>query len=303
LTNNKLILTIINTLFMKNSLKFSTQTKMVSGFTVIIVLIVIALSVALYSFNNIIQVQNKVKESFRVTRSLTQLRTDENHLSVLMGQFMYSQNTTEREKYMHEIIKTRGIAEQSFNQIKLAIIDIPGTRDEFDEIERLLISLSDIESNLKEMVSQNKIEEAHNLFSEKQVPLFEEIGRHLLILEKILDDRTESLDQQSKRVVNNTYITLITLATVLVIVSLIIIIGIRRMLARVSDEMKEGVAILGTSSAEIQTTVAEISTSAAETATAIAETTTTMEEIRQTSTVSSQSKKLVVQLTKIIRVS
>jgi len=291
LTNNKLILTIINTLFMKNSLKFSTQTKMVSGFTVIIVLIVIALSVALYSFNNIIQVQNKVKESFRVTRSLTQLRTDENHLSVLMGQFMYSQNTTEREKYMHEIIKTRGIAEQSFNQIKLAIIDIPGTRDEFDEIERLLISLSDIESNLKEMVSQNKIEEAHNLFSEKQVPLFEEIGRHLLILEKILDDRTESLDQQSKRVVNNTYITLITLATVLVIVSLIIIIGIRRMLARVSDEMKEGVAILGTSSAEIQTTVAEISTSAAETATAIAETTTTMEEIRQTSIVSSQKAK------------
>ena len=59
-------------------------------------------------------------------------------------------------------------------------------------------------------------------------------------------------------------------------------------LKNITSEIRNGVNILGSSSAEILSTVTEISTGAAETATAVSETTTTVEEVRQTAMVSNQ---------------
>ncbi|MDD2798451.1 MAG: methyl-accepting chemotaxis protein [Bacteroidales bacterium] len=56
----------------------------------------------------------------------------------------------------------------------------------------------------------------------------------------------------------------------------------------ITTDIRNGINILGTSSAEILSTVTEISTGASETAAAVSETTTTVEEVRQTAMVSNQ---------------
>ena len=65
-------------------------------------------------------------------------------------------------------------------------------------------------------------------------------------------------------------------------------------LKNITTDIKNGINILSTSSAEILTTVTEISTGAAETATSVSETTTTVEEVRQTAMVSNQKAQLMM---------
>jgi methyl-accepting chemotaxis protein len=65
-------------------------------------------------------------------------------------------------------------------------------------------------------------------------------------------------------------------------------------LRRVTQELKEGVGMLGTSASEILATTTQIATGAAETATGVSETTATVEEVKQTSLVAGQKAKAVM---------
>ena len=65
-------------------------------------------------------------------------------------------------------------------------------------------------------------------------------------------------------------------------------------LKSITYEIRNGITVLGTSTAEILSTVTEISTGAAETATSVSETTTTVEEVRQTAILSSQKAQLLM---------
>jgi methyl-accepting chemotaxis protein len=81
---------------------------------------------------------------------------------------------------------------------------------------------------------------------------------------------------------------LFILGSILVILVISIAIWTLRIVRKISEEIKSGVEILGTASADILSAVTEISAGAAETATAVTETTTTIEEVRQTAMVSNQ---------------
>ena len=73
-----------------------------------------------------------------------------------------------------------------------------------------------------------------------------------------------------------------------IILAIFIMFTVLKLLKDISEELRNGVNVLGTSASEILTTVTEISTGAAETATAISETTTTVEEVRQTAMLSNE---------------
>jgi methyl-accepting chemotaxis protein len=64
-------------------------------------------------------------------------------------------------------------------------------------------------------------------------------------------------------------------------------------LREMNRELREGFAILATSSTEILATVSQVAASASETATAVSETSTTAEEVRQTAHLSNQKARLV----------
>ncbi len=65
-------------------------------------------------------------------------------------------------------------------------------------------------------------------------------------------------------------------------------------LRRMTQELQEGIGMLGTSASEILATTTQIATGAAETATGVSETTTTVEEVKQTAQVASQKAKSVM---------
>ena len=65
-------------------------------------------------------------------------------------------------------------------------------------------------------------------------------------------------------------------------------------LRRMTQELQEGIGMLGTSATEIMATATQIAAGAAETATAVSETTATVEEVKQTSLMASQKAKAVM---------
>ena len=65
-------------------------------------------------------------------------------------------------------------------------------------------------------------------------------------------------------------------------------------LRRMTQELQEGIGMLGTSASEILATTTQIASGAAETATGVSETTTTVEEVKQTAQIASQKAKAVM---------
>jgi methyl-accepting chemotaxis protein len=68
-------------------------------------------------------------------------------------------------------------------------------------------------------------------------------------------------------------------------------------LSNMTREIRKGVEILATSASEIFATTTQVATGASETATAVSETTTTVEEVKQTTLVSNQKAKYVLEST------
>ena len=66
-------------------------------------------------------------------------------------------------------------------------------------------------------------------------------------------------------------------------------------LRRMTQQLQEGIGMLGTSASEILATTTQIASGAAETATGVSETTTTVEEVKQTAQVASQKARSVLE--------
>lgn len=97
-----------------------------------------------------------------------------------------------------------------------------------------------------------------------------------------LDNKVKELSKMTDFVLNGSLISLLILGIGQIVLVVVMSNRIKSLFKSIIVEIKDGVSVISTASAEVQTTAAEVSTSVAETATSIAETTTTIEEIRQT---------------------
>jgi methyl-accepting chemotaxis protein len=270
--------------------KMSFKAKILGAIAVIVTAIVIALVIVINSLTGLVEINQKLDESYRITRVLSGLRADNARIRTLILEAIDPANV-DFEIMLNQAAEAMDKIRDQLNYIENRILDQDELQRLFDDIKRTSAESNEIRLQQLDLIRAGQHDEASVLFRGRSYILYDIVYQNLSELEKLLLDENEMLQQQADTAAVTTYISLIAIGTIAGLLVIIVVIGIFRMISRIAKEMKEAVVVLGASTAEIQTTVAEISTGANETATAISETTTTIEEIRQTSMVANNKSK------------
>jgi methyl-accepting chemotaxis protein len=275
---------------MNNSFKLSFKSRLLVGFTGIIIAVVVALVIAIGSLRRLVDVNEKLDESFQITRLVAQMRADNTRIRTLLLEAVDPdyENPEEILSQISDELK------QLFSELEAIEKGIAGN-EEAMTIFRVIKEKSQVSRELRErqieLVKNRNYAEAEGLFRGTSYTTYEEVYQKSNELEKVVNQINEQLKNQADSLARSSNITLLIIGVIVLVFTVFIVVAIFRMITRISKELKEGITVLGSSTSEIQTTVAEISTGAAETATAISETTTTIEEIRQTSMVAGKKAK------------
>ncbi|MDO8897644.1 MAG: methyl-accepting chemotaxis protein [Bacteroidales bacterium] len=271
--------------------RISSRNKIIIGFSAIIIGIIIALIIILFNLNHIMTSKKSLDTALRSVNELTQIRAHQNRINALLLSVILEKDATESAAHIEEY----AILWKDVDEILIELeIDLQINQDALMKFKALVPFINDLKKQHDRFLEINKdgqSDAAQFFFKQEVRPYSEDLRQKIFELQRVISTYTEDLFVQTNATISSSYNSMMVIGLILIVIISIIIIGIFRMIARISRDIKEGVAVLGTSSAEIQTTVAEVATGAAETATAISETTTTVEEIRQTSIVSGQKAK------------
>ena len=266
----------------------STKLKLIISLAVLITAVFSALTVAITGINDNARVEQEMKETFEISRNLNQLQSIENELRASLLEILVSPQSEYLDGQIVAIENKLKVAGEKISLIRSGFGNMTDQMADFGEIQALLIEYHAFIDKQIAQLKKGEFDIVTEQAMGSQQDLYTSILSKIFALEQQLNVNTaEAVEASSKKMTANTY-KLITAASFISIILLIVTWSVLRMLSRISRELKEGVNVIGTSSAEIRTTVAEVSTGATETATAISETTTTIEEIRQTSMVASQ---------------
>ncbi|MDA3943370.1 MAG: methyl-accepting chemotaxis protein [Bacteroidetes bacterium] len=276
---------------MKNYFNIGSRAKIIIGFTVILASLAVILTVSFISFERIYEFQHKVEHMLQVTNKMTQIEAHENMMHSLVLEAMLYEDEDRQKLVFSKIENLEKEILGNIDQIDKDLVSIPEANELFYDIKKLLDEYRKNRIEQIALINEDKNSWAMQISRTIQTPLFDIISDKLNQLEKILEAETQKLDTEAVVILSKSKNIITILGVILFIAAILIILGIFRMISNISKDIKKGILVLGTSSAEIQTTVAEISTGTTETSTAISETTTTVEEIRQTSQVSNQKAK------------
>lgn len=271
--------------------KISSRTKIIIGLSAIITGVIIALLIIYFSLNSIMTSKKSLDIALRSVNELTQVRSHQNRISTLLLSTIILDDAKASAVHLNEFDSRWKNVTELLDEIQIDLKDNQEALKEFNELIPLIENLKKQHDQFIEKIKAGLVEDAHRFYIEEVSDSAEELRLNILNLQEVINDYTADLHAQSDATFKSAFNMMAIIGFVLLVIISIIIIGILRMFAHISRDIKEGVTVLGTSVAEIQTTVAEVATGAAETATAISETTTTVEEIRQTSILSGQKAK------------
>ncbi len=280
---------------MKYFTNLGSRVKLAFGFSIIVLALITILVISFINIERIIRIQNKLEETLEVMVNIEKIKSNEYLVRSLILEAIMSDDANHQTEVFNEMEMVVNDINTAVNNIDSKIRNIPQSEEVFIRaVKNMQKYDKNREQQVKLIIGGDK-EQAKTISAEVQTDLFVLIKNELRTLEGLIEKETQSLQDESHQVMASSKSTMIILGVILFITVLIIITGIFRMFNRLSVDIKEGISVLGTSSAEIQTTVAEISTGTTETSTAISETTTTIEEIRQTSKIASQKSKAMLE--------
>ena len=280
---------------MKSTFKLSTRARLFLGFGLIILSVIIIVIVMLRNITESNASQILMIRSFEITRSLTQLRSDENRIRAMTLEMIISKDVTRRDTLQKAIFVRVGEIESRVSTIEQLLDNSPNELSQFREIKNMMSQYRENRKAQIALILQGKTDEAMAFAFNVQNSLYEDIRLRILALEKGLDTYSHEIVTSDDALARTELITLISMGVGMIILSIVLIGWMMRMLRKIAEEIRTGVNILGTSASEILATVTEVSTGATETATAVSETTTTMEEIRQTSLMANQKAQSVLE--------
>ena len=269
----------------------SFRARLLIGFSIILIGITATWIIAMNSLNLIVAAKAELDIAQDTARELTNLRADQNRLNTLLLLATISESSEDSKQHLDELAKIWNSIDQIVSEMELTLQDNTAVLPAFREVAIWKDRSRQNQMRQIEHINNEQPEAAMQVYREVVQAGWETLRNHINTLETQLEKQGDVLLAQSDARVNRSNFSLTSIGIVVILIVLLIILGTMRMITRITDDIKEGISILGSSSTEIQATVAEISTGAAETATAISETTTTIEEIRQTSMVSGKKAK------------
>ena len=279
---------------MNSSDKLSTQNKLLVGFGVIIIAIIIMVTISYRSITRINGLHQDMIHLEHTTIQFHHLGYDEVTIRALSFELLFEKDVRSKDSLINKIqLKTSEI-ESDLAELENSLVRFPDQNLMLREIAKTLRKNISNQMAFTAFVKQGKIEEAHNYIDTTLIPIYKNNESTILNLENDLDKISSKFSEDYASLIATINYTLLLLGLSVILISCFIAVTTFVMLKRISKEIKTGVAVLGTSAAEILSTVTEISTGAAETATAVSETTTTVEEVRQTAMVSYQKSQSLI---------
>ena len=275
---------------MNNTFQLSFKLRLIIGFAGIIIAFILAISVAIGSSRQLIEINQQLDNSFRLTRIVAEFRADNTRIRTLLLEAL-NPDSGNSEEILSQISNELSQVKTELEELEKGI----ATDEEAMAIFTTIVEKSQDLMNLRlkqlELIRNKNFAEAEVLFRGASYTTYEMVYQQSRELERVVIRSNEELKKQTDLLSIRSNNTLYSIGIVALLLIVFITGAIMRMTGRISKELKDGIAVLGTSSAEILTTIAEISTGATETATAISETTTTVEEIRQTSMLAGKKAK------------
>jgi methyl-accepting chemotaxis protein len=269
----------------------SFRARLLLGFSVILIGITATWIIAMNSLNVIIKAKAELDIAQDAARELTNLRSDQNRLNTLLLLATISESSDQSQQHLDELAEIWSSIDQIVSEMEITLEDNTTVLPTFREVAVWKDRSRQNQMQQIEHINNEQPEAALEVYREVVQVGWETLRNHINTLETQLEKQGDVLLAQSNARVNRSNFSLTTIGIAVILIVLLIIMGTMRMITQITEDIKEGINVLGSSSSEIQATVAEISTGAAETATSISETTTTVEEIRQTSMVSGKKAK------------
>lgn len=269
----------------------SFRGRLIIGFTIILIGILATWIIAMNSLSQIVQAKEELDVAQDTARDLVQLRADQNSLNTLLILASIAESSEESQQHLNELATIWKSIDHNVSEMEITLINNVDVLPAFKKVSEWKDRSRQNQMQQIELINSGDMDAAMGVYREVVQVGWETLRGHIQTLEEQLESQGEILLEESNRRMNRSNFLLTSIGFVVIVLVLIIVISTVRMITRITKDIKEGVNILGSSSAEIQTTVTEVSTAAAETATAISETTATVEEIRQTSMVSNKKAK------------
>lgn len=261
----------------------SARRRILFNFRIILGSILVMLTIIVVGVFAMKSIEQQLQQAYRASGKLKSVQADNlEAVSLLSG--LIGADGASRLSMMEQISQLR-------QSLPLQLQQLESQLGQWDEYPGLLKEVNVVFSRYDQAVmlmEGNRKEEAQILFQETIQPAGMQVNTYIKALNVKLDERVKKLSGLTDFVLNGSLISLLILGIAQFIVAFSISRRIIWMFRRILREIREGVVVISSSSAEILTTVAEVSAGAAETASSIAETTSTVEEIRQTSNLSNE---------------
>lgn len=261
----------------------SARRRILFNFRIILGSILVMLTIIVVGVFAMKSIEQQLQQAYRASGKLKSAQSDNLEAVSLLSALMGADGAS-RLSMMEQISQLR-------QSLPLQLQQLESQLWQWDEYSGLLKEVNVVFSRYDQAVmlmEGNRKEEAQILFQKTIQPAGMQVNTYIKALNVKLDERVKKLSGLTDFVLNGSLISLLILGIAQFIVAFSISRRIIWMFRRILREIREGVVVISSSSAEIQTTVAEVSAGAAETASSIAETTSTVEEIRQTSNLSNE---------------
>jgi methyl-accepting chemotaxis protein len=275
---------------MQSTLKINFKTRLRIGFLGIIISVVLAMVVSIGSQRQLVDVNQQLDQSFQIAQLVAGFRADNTRIRTLLLEAV-NPELVNVGRFLNEVETTLGALLNELNEIETGIAGNEDAMRIFQTIKEKSETSKELRLQQITLINNGKHAEAEALFRGSSYTAYEYVYQQSIVLEDMVHKSNQELKQRADNLAKSSSYLLVLIGIIAMVITLFISIAIFNMTSRISNELKEGITVLGASASEINTTVAEISTGAAETATAISETTTTVEEIRQTSMLAGQKAK------------
>ncbi|NOU47760.1 MAG: hypothetical protein HOO86_11960, partial [Bacteroidales bacterium] len=236
----------------------NTRNRLLLGNGVIIIAIIAIVVVTYSNIKSLNSTQDKIINSYEITKRLIQIRSDENRMRTLLVEMVLFKDAAKQIELEKLIMEKVNAVSKMKEEIKKDIDFLQQDIDKYKDFEEDMNEYSKIRMQQLEMTKSGKTEEVIAFIEKIVDPAWVRTRDHIYELQNAQDKHRADNLAIASSVSNNEIITLITMGIGVILLSLLIIGWMFRMLRIIFSEIKNGVAVLGSSASEILTTVTEV---------------------------------------------
>ncbi|MCX6280801.1 MAG: methyl-accepting chemotaxis protein [Bacteroidetes bacterium] len=280
---------------MFSRLFYSTRFRLIGGFSVIILFIIVVLLTVVFSVSSVINLNSKAIEAESITTTVVAIKADQNRTRALVLDMMLTKKQADQARIKDQILKKKDEINGLVKRVQDYYKDSP---DDMKQVNIFLQLINTYRQNRElqfQLIDSGKIPEAISMGSGIQAETYEKIRAIIDGFENKEAANARQLRTNAENTSRTSESWILGIGIVAILISVIMAFAMFSMLRKIIRGLRNSITVLSESTANILSTVTEVSTGAAETATAIAETTTTIEEVRQTAELSNEKANLVAE--------